>query len=118
LVLCELNDVQKPELPEWRQISKAEEARFAASIGERMPLVARSRANALSASRQGQSSQGRSVRKPKAVSKRERKKRAAQRKGRQKRKKRRKNRSTTKALMMPRNTNKPFAVFGDRASLR
>ena len=88
LVLCELNGVQKPELPEWRRISQEQEARFAASIGERMPLVAGSRTNARSASRQRQSSQGRSVRRPKAVSKRERKKRAAQRKGRQRGKRR------------------------------
>ena len=88
LVLCQLNDVQKPELPEWRQISKAEEARYAASVSGRSPLVTRRRTQALSPSRSGPSSGGRSGRKPKTVSKRERKKRAAQRKGRQKRKRR------------------------------
>jgi hypothetical protein len=42
LVICELNGVQRPELPEWRRVVEAEEARFSrasARLGSQIRLI-------------------------------------------------------------------------------
>ena len=90
LVLCQLNNVQKPELPQWRKIVRAEEIRLSrlsrgetAAIEKDEPIVQMAPPPSPSPPSKKQPKQ-RSRRKPRSVSKAERKKRSAQRK-RQKR---------------------------------
>jgi hypothetical protein len=92
LLLCELNGVQKPELPHWRRMVEAEEARLAQMLGGVSPLLGKeiiSSGEITTASTQRDKRMA--TRKPKPFSKKERKRRAAQKKAqRQKRRKRRK----------------------------
>jgi HEAT repeat protein len=90
LVLCQLNNVQKPELPQWRKIVRAEEIRLSrlsrgetAAIEKDEPIIQVAPPPSPSPPSERQPRQ-RSRRKPRSVSKAERKKRSAQRK-RQKR---------------------------------
>jgi HEAT repeat protein len=91
LVLCELNGVQKPELPRWRRIVEAEEARLAHFLGGAESSLVKEDAGAAEPREtrpaSGQS-QARPARKSREIGKKERQKRAAQRKA--SRKKRRK----------------------------
>ena len=96
LILCELNGVQKPELPEWRRLVKADEERLEKILegdfdlleglknlaNPERPLI---RTWQLEPEQPKDSSSGRK----KTLSKKEQKKRAAQRKGTKGKKKRR-----------------------------
>jgi len=98
LTLCELNGVQKPELPEWRQVVQAQEARRSSMDGLIGSLVGRGEPvstphPAEPALRMAKPESGpperfklRSTRRPKSVSKKEQKKRAAHRKANAKKK--------------------------------
>jgi HEAT repeat protein len=93
LVLCELNGVQKPELPEWRRMVEAEEARMARiTSGAGPSLVKEDVAAAEPRKTRAASGQpwARPARKSKGIGKKERKKRAAQRKASRKKKRRKK----------------------------
>lgn len=97
LILCELNDVEKPEIPEWRRLMIAEEERVAKLMSQdfdiaeafeklKNPQQSLLRTWQLEPDEPKPSSSGRK----KGVSKKEQKKRAAQRKSaKRKRKKRR-----------------------------
>jgi hypothetical protein len=39
LILCELNGVQKPELPEWRRLMEAEDKRLARAMSGEVNLL-------------------------------------------------------------------------------
>jgi hypothetical protein len=93
LVLCELNGIEKPELPTWRRIVEAEEARVERITGTMAPSMGGEdsppeRSSPVRLDRRSERTpKQRSTRKPRGISKRERKKRAAQRKSQKKRRK-------------------------------
>jgi len=88
LILCAVNGVDKPELPEWRRIVEAEEDRMARIASGEMPLGRVESPPRRESSRRepeevGEPKKGpetRPARKPKTVSKQELKKRKARRK--------------------------------------
>jgi hypothetical protein len=94
LILCELNGVQKPELPEWRQSVQAEEERLSRAFDGMDALMEREIPSipAWLEAPQRREPKPRSVRKPKSISKREHKKRVAQRRARRRKKKKKKKR--------------------------
>jgi hypothetical protein len=94
LLLCELNGVQKSELPHWRRMVKAEEARLAQVFGGIGPLFGQEiDSSGEIPSAAPQRGKKAATREPKPFSKKERKRRAAQRKAqKQKKRKRRKSR--------------------------